>query len=116
MILIEGLREMPPQHHGLVTRADDPLLRVIACTGAPDCPEAHAETRALAASLAPHLAPDTRLHVSGCAKGCAHPRASDVTLVGTPNGFDLVRNGSPRDVPVRHGLAVADIRAVVGAR
>jgi precorrin-3B synthase len=116
MILIEGLREMPPQHHGLVIRADDPLLRVIACTGAPDCPEAHAETRALAASLAPHLAPDTRLHVSGCAKGCAHPRASDVTLVGTPNGFDLVRNGSPRDVPVRHGLAVADIRAVVGAR
>lgn len=116
MIFIEGLREMPPQHDGLVTRADDPLLRVIACTGAPDCPEAHAETRALAASLAAHLAPDTRLHVSGCAKGCAHPRASDVTLVGTPNGFDLVRNGSPRDVPVRHGLSVADIRAIVGAR
>ena len=56
------------------------------------------------------------LHVSGCAKGCAHPRASDVTLVGTPNGFDLVREGSPRDVPVTRGLAVADIRAVVGAR
>ena len=73
MILVEGLREMP-QHEGLVTRADDPLLRVVACTGAPACPEAHAETRKLAASLAPHLAPDTRLHVSGCAKGCAHPQ------------------------------------------
>jgi precorrin-3B synthase len=115
MILVEDLREMP-QHDGLVTGPGDPLLRIVACTGAPDCPEAHAETRALAASLAPQLGPDTRLHVSGCAKGCAHPRASDITLVGTPDGFDLVRNGSPRDAPVRRGLTIADVRAVVGAR
>jgi precorrin-3B synthase len=115
MILVEGLREMP-QHDGLVNRADDPLLRVVACTGVPRCPEAHAETRGLAASLAPNLAPDMRLHVSGCAKGCAHPRVSDLTLVGTPDGIDFVRNGSPRDVPVRRGLSIADVRAVVGAR
>ena len=115
MILIEGLSEMP-RHDGLVTRADDPLLRVVACTGAPACPEARAETRKLATSLAPHLAPDTRLHVSGCAKGCAHPKASDITLVGTSDGFDLVRDGSPRDAPVRRGLTVADVRALVGAR
>jgi precorrin-3B synthase len=115
MILIEDLREMP-QHDGLVTRIDDPLLRVVACTGAPACPEAHGETRKLAASLAPQFGPDRRLHVSGCAKGCAHPNASDITLVGTPDGFDLVRNGAPRDVPVRRGLSIADVRAVVGAR
>jgi precorrin-3B synthase len=115
MILIEGLREMP-RHDGLVTRADDPLLRVVACTGAPDCPEARAETRGLAALLAPQLGRDTRLHVSGCAKGCAHPKASDLTLVGTSQGFDLVRNGSPRDVPAQRGLTIADVRAVVGAR
>jgi precorrin-3B synthase len=115
MLLVEALREMP-QHDGLVTRADDPLLRVVACTGAPACPEAHAETRDLAMSLAPHLAPDTCLHISGCAKGCAHRNASDVTLVGTPQGFDLVRNGSPRDVPVRRGLTIADLGAFVGAR
>ncbi len=115
MILVEDLREMP-QHDGLVTRANDPLLRVVACTGAPACPEAHAETRKLAASLAPHLAPDTRLHVSGCAKGCAQSNASDLTLVGTSVGFDLVRNGSPRDVPIRRGLTIADVRACVGAR
>src|SRR5262249_20889389 len=115
MILVEGLCEMP-QHEGLVTRADDPLLRVVACTGARACPEAHAQTRNLAASLAPHLAPDSCLHVSGCAKGCAHPGASDITLVGTRDGFDLVRDGSPRDVPVRRGLTIADVRAAVGAR
>jgi len=113
MILIEGLRDMP-QRDGLVTRADDPLLRVVACVGAPACPEAHGETRKLAASLAPHLAPGTCLHVSGCAKGCAQPNDSDLTLVGTSDGFDLVRDGSPRDVPVRRGLTIADVRALVG--
>jgi precorrin-3B synthase len=115
MILVEGLREMP-QHKGLVTRADDPLLRVVACTGAPACPEAQAETRTLAAALASHIAPDVRLHVSGCAKGCAHPNASDITLVGTADGFDLVRDGSPRDAPTRRGLSISDVRALVGAR
>jgi precorrin-3B synthase len=115
MILIEDLCTMP-RHDGLVTRAGDPLLRVVACTGAPACPGALAETRSLAASLAPHLAPDICLHVSGCAKGCAHPNASDITLVGTPDGFDVVRDGSPRDVPVQRGLTIADVRAIVGAR
>jgi precorrin-3B synthase len=115
MILIEGLREMP-QHEGIVTRAGDPLLRVVACTGAPRCPEAHSETRAVAASLAPHVAPETCLHVSGCAKGCAHPNASEITLVGTPGGFDLVRDGSARDGPVRRGLSISEVRALVGAR
>jgi precorrin-3B synthase len=115
MILVEGLRDMP-QHEGLVSRADDPLLRVVACTGAPGCPEAQAETRTFAASLAPHIAPDRRLHVSGCAKGCAHPAPSDITLIGTPDGFDLVRDGSARDVPAKQGLTAADVLALMGAR
>ena len=108
MLLAEGLNEMPACD-GLITRADDPLLRVVACSGAPRCPEAHADTRALAASLAPHLAPDARLHVSGCAKGCAQPGPAPITLVVTTQGFDLVRDGSTRDQPARRGLGVADI-------
>jgi precorrin-3B synthase len=119
MMLTEGVRAMP-QHPGLVMRADDPLLRVIACTGAPTCPEAFAETRELAASLAPHVPAGTRLHVSGCTKGCAHPVPSALTLVGTADGFDLVRDGSPRDVPAMRGLArtaiLADPVAVLGGR
>jgi precorrin-3B synthase len=110
MIMVEGLSEMP-QHEGLVTRADDPVLRVAACTGAPACPQAHTETRALAAALAPHLAGDVRLHVSGCAKGCAHPGASPITLVGTDDGFDLIRDGGTRDVPAVRGLDPAKILA-----
>ena len=110
LILVEGLRELP-QHNGIVTRADDPVLRVAACTGAPGCPEAHVETRALAAALAPYIAAGNHLHVSGCAKGCAHPRAAAITLVGTDNGLDLIRHGSAQDAPVFKGLDQAKILA-----
>jgi precorrin-3B synthase len=103
MIFAEGLRDMP-RGDGLVTDADDPILRVIACSGAPSCREAHAETRALAAELAARIPADSRLHVSGCAKGCAHPGPAPLTLVATAHGFDLIRDGSARDVPVLRGL------------
>src|SRR5579872_6232887 len=104
MLLAEGLHEMPSSE-GLITRADDPRLRVISCGGAPRCREAHADTRALASALAPHLNAGARLHVSGCIKGCAHPKAAPLTLVATAEGFDLVRDGTARDVPVRRGLS-----------
>jgi precorrin-3B synthase len=110
MIVIEGFSEMP-RHDGLVTRANDPILRVVACTGAPACPQAYAETRGLAAALAPFIAADAHLHVSGCAKGCAQRRASSITLVGTGDGFDLIRDGSTRDVSARRGLDPAKLRA-----
>ena len=114
MLLIEGLNEVP-QLNGVLTRADDPLLRVSACTGAPACREAQADTRKLAAALAAHIPADAHLHVSGCAKGCAHPGPSSVTLVGTANGFDLVRDGSARDVPDMCGLDPARVLADIGA-
>jgi precorrin-3B synthase len=110
MIFIEGYSETP-RHEGLVTRADDPILRVIACTGAPACPQAHAETRGLAATLAPFIPADAHLHVSGCAKGCAHRGRSSITLVGTDNGFDLIRGGGTRDNPAMRGLDPAKLRA-----
>jgi precorrin-3B synthase len=119
MMLVEGLDEMP-RGLDLVTEAGDPALRVIACSGAPRCREAHADTRALAAVLAPRIPADARLHVSGCAKGCAHSGAATVTLVATRGGFDLVRGGSTRDVPVLRGLSstgiVGDPSVLAGGR
>ncbi len=119
MILLEGLREMPA-HVGLVASAHDPLLRVAACTGAPACDAAYTETRALAAALAPHLAADADLHVSGCPKGCAHPGVADVTLIATSDGFDVIRHGTIRDAPARRGVSrasiLADPRLVLEAR
>ncbi len=97
MLLIEGATRAPALA-GLITQADDPLLRIVACTGAPGCLQAAAATRPLARALAPHVPIGRLLHVSGCAKGCAHPRAA-VTLVATPAGFDLIRNGTASSRP-----------------
>ncbi|MDH2380041.1 precorrin-3B synthase [Bradyrhizobium sp. CER78] len=110
MVLVEGMHEMP-RGADLVTEADDPALRVIACSGAPRCREAHADTRKLATALAPHIPADARLHVSGCAKGCAHSGPADVTLVATHEGFDLIRHGTVRDALVLRGLTGAGIIA-----
>lgn len=108
MVLSEGQRTMPTAA-GLIIEAYDPALRVIACSGAPRCREAHADTRALAASLAPNIGAASRLHVSGCAKGCAHSGPAAITLVATGAGFDLVRGGSTRDEPILRGLDRDDI-------
>ncbi|MBW7963150.1 precorrin-3B synthase [Bradyrhizobium sp. BR 10261] len=108
MVLSEGKRTMPTAS-GLITEAYDPALRVIACSGAPRCREAHADTRGLAAALAPNIGGAAQLHVSGCTKGCAHSGAAAITLVATAKGFDLVRGGSTRDEPVLRGLDRDDI-------
>ncbi|GAB5445389.1 hypothetical protein [Gymnodinialimonas sp.] len=84
---------------------DDPVLNVHACTGAPGCPQALGPTRALARTLAKTLPDGESLHVSGCAKGCAHPRAADRTYVATQSGFDLVSKGAPWDAPEARGLS-----------
>lgn len=91
--------------------ADDPLLNVHACIGAPGCPQAHGPTREVARALAATLPRGGTLHVSGCAKGCAHPRVADRTLVATKDGFDLVSEGAPWDAPVQRGLSADMITA-----
>lgn len=106
MLLIEGLT-VAPQIPGLITQPDDPMLRVIACTGAPGCLQAHAATRPLARALAPKLT--ETLHVSGCAKGCAHPTAAPLTLTATPSGFALIRNSTASGTPLREGLSATDL-------
>ena len=96
MILIEGAASAP-NLPGLITAADDPRLKVTACTGAPGCPQALQPTRDLARRLAPQVPPGQHLHVSGCAKGCAHPAAADITLTATAQGYTLIRNGRAAD-------------------
>ena len=103
MLLIEGISDMPDLA-GLITQPNDPMLRVIACTGSPGCRQAAQPTRALARSLAPHLPDGTVLHLSGCSKGCAHPGATNFTLTAQTAGFDLVHDGRAQDPPLRRGL------------
>jgi precorrin-3B synthase len=86
---------------GLIVRADDPRRRVIACAGAPVCASAHIAARALAPRIAESAAPFASdrlvIHISGCAKGCAHPGPAVLTVVGTAAGCALITNGSPGD-------------------
>jgi precorrin-3B synthase len=96
MVLLEGAAALPTIA-GLITDPQDPALRVIACTGAPGCPQALAPTRPLALQLAPHVPQDGILHVSGCAKGCAHPARAPLTLTATATGFAVIRNGRASD-------------------
>ncbi|MCA2006315.1 precorrin-3B synthase [Tritonibacter mobilis] len=111
MLLIENAQRIAPLP-GLILGATDPRLRVSACTGAPGCLQALSETRALARDLAPHLPEGTSLHVSGCAKGCAHPKPADVTLTATgTDRFDLIRNGRANDRPLRSDLSARTLRA-----
>ena len=78
---------------GFIVDPSDPLLRAVACPGAPACASAHGPTRPLARQLArellPLLAADARLHVSGCSKRCAHRGPATVTLVHDPAGSQL---------------------------
>lgn len=108
-LLIEGPTQ-PPRIPGAILAPDDPLLRIHACTGAPACPQGLADVRALARRLAPSLAPGQSLHVSGCAKGCAHRGRADVTLIAhSPDRFDLIRDGTIRDAAPGPALAALDI-------
>lgn len=108
MVLIEGAKA-PPAIDGLISDANDPLLRITACTGAPACAQAQAATRPLAQALAQHLAPPQALHISGCAKGCAHPGPAPFTLTATTSGFDLVKLGRAGDTPAATALSTDDI-------
>jgi precorrin-3B synthase len=38
--------------------------------------------------------------VSGCSKGCAHPSAADLTIVGVNGRCGIVPNGRAQDAPV----------------
>jgi precorrin-3B synthase len=97
MLLVEGAAEAP-RLADLVTDPFDPLLRVVACSGNAGCPQGAAATRPLARTLAPLVPASGLLHISGCAKGCAHS-APALTLVATPAGYDLVRHGKASAVP-----------------
>jgi len=108
MLLVESARRLP-DIDGLITDAADPLLRIVACTGAPACAQGHIETRPLARELAPLLPVGAVLHVSGCAKGCAHPKATPLCVTGTAEGLNLIREGRASDAPALTGLSAQDL-------
>lgn len=109
MLFLPGVQRLPPLP-GIIIDPASPMSRIFACTGAPGCDQALAETRKLAADLAPHLPPGRRLHVSGCSKGCAHPEKTDFTLTARQGGYALIRNGNAAAAPACTGLDATRLR------
>ncbi len=120
---IEAARKIiaQAQDHDLITSADDMRLAVVACPGAPECPQALAETRAHVMDLAPLAqkfvgADGVGLHLSGCAKGCARQSAAPITLTACVDGFDLIENGGADGAPHLRSLTFAAVLRELSAR
>ena len=119
-ILIPGLRQADADAtiakvgNAFITRSDDPRLQIIACAGKPSCRNATVNTHqdALGFATLQNLVKKsgTRLHVSGCEKGCARPAATEAVLVGRNGVYDLVLNGKASDRPTMTGLDEAMVR------
>ncbi|MBV1701059.1 MAG: precorrin-3B synthase [Hyphomicrobiales bacterium] len=82
----------------------DPRLKLTACVGAPACTSALQPTARDAETIANALSThwpehSMQLHISGCPKGCAHPKAAPFTLVAQASGYGLILNGRATDAP-----------------
>lgn len=101
---------------GFWTDPAAPGIAISACAGSAGCASARFDTQALARTLlsaAPALLDGaTAVHISGCAKGCAHPAPAAVTLTGVEAGLALALCGRAGDAP----RAVADDPAAALAR
>jgi precorrin-3B synthase len=79
----------------------DPRRFVDVCSGSRGCRQGHADTLADAVAFAARygnrLSPATRLHVSGCSKGCARPDPASFTLTATTDGYRFARNATALD-------------------
>jgi precorrin-3B synthase len=94
---------MPFASAGFILDPADPRRNIAACPGTPACTSGAAPARADALRLA---ALGVRgVHVSGCAKGCAHAGARP-TLVGCNGRYGLVVNGRAGDTPSLTGLTL----------
>ncbi|QGM96127.1 hypothetical protein [Methylocystis parvus] len=114
--IIDGARALD-----LIISGSDPRLSVVACPGAPECSQGRGPTRAALARLAPlaqKLAGEdgVGLHISGCAKGCAHPGAAPVTLIANGERFNLVDRGKAGDAPRLEGLDIDAVESALARR
>lgn len=92
----------------LITEAQDARLSLMACPGAPACLSAMGDTREVATMLAAEVptlfGDETVLHVSGCAKSCAHTGSATITLLADDDGYRLGLNASVTEIENTHPL------------
>jgi precorrin-3B synthase len=73
---------------GFGVDAASPWLRVSACAGRPGCASALADVQADAAAFAARW-PDRIVHVSGCARHCGRPAATEIDVTATSEGYQV---------------------------
>jgi precorrin-3B synthase len=73
---------------GFGVDAASPWLRVSACAGRPGCASALADVQADAAGFAARW-PDRIVHVSGCARHCGRPAATEIDVTATSEGYQV---------------------------
>jgi len=103
---------------GFIVAPQDPRLAITACVGRPACSSAAMPTRSDAAELLA-MRPawlGAGVHLSGCSKGCAHPEAASITLVGTASGYDVVLNGRSSDAPTWRHLSLTQAIRLLNER
>ncbi|CDX37255.1 Cobalamin synthesis protein; CobG [Mesorhizobium sp. ORS 3359] len=103
---------------GFVTSPADPRTRIAACPGTPACASGNIATRTIAETIATEspdlLDTSLTLHISGCAKGCAHPGPAMLTLVGDENGAGLVVDGTAKALPAGYRPGYDAARGIAG--
>ncbi|TPI52270.1 precorrin-3B synthase, partial [Mesorhizobium sp. B3-1-7] len=103
---------------GFVTDPTDPRIRIATCPGTPACASGRIATRAIAETIAKQspglIDASLTLHISGCAKGCAHPGAATLTLVGDENGAGLVVDGTAKALPAAYRPGYDAARGIAG--
>ncbi|MBY6263989.1 precorrin-3B synthase [Azospirillum sp. 412522] len=103
--------------HGAILSHTDRRLKLTACSGAGGCDVGTTDTHATALAIADRAGPlldhVRMVHVSGCAKGCAHPAIADVTLTARDGVYDVALNAKPGDAAPHPGLSPADAVARV---
>ncbi len=115
--LVEAARGL-----GFIVAPDDPRRRVVACAGAPICAAAEIPARAIApmiaASAAPLMGSDEVIHISGCAKRCAHHGAAALTAIGRAGACDLLIDDRPAGsvAPAALPRRLAELAATRSAR
>ena len=73
---------------GFGVDAASPWLRLTACAGRPGCASALADVQADAAGFGARW-PDRIVHVSGCARHCGRPAATQIDVTATSEGYEV---------------------------
>jgi precorrin-3B synthase len=93
------------QRLGFAVDPSDARRRIVACPGAPSCASGLIAARTIAAEIVKDIelpGHGIAVHVSGCAKGCAHPAPALLTIVGTSWGCGIVHEGTAYATPTSY--------------